>query len=454
MVSTRRHRPTGLGNIMEILADISFDLNALLSPISEANPSGKNLRYTNVYDQIKEARRFDDMLTQGEWQTDIKTSDWKMVIELCRDALINQTKDLQIASWLTEALLNHHGYSGLSLGLQLTTNLLNDYWDTLFPEIKNGDLDYRIGPLTFLNEKLPLAVGQVPICDPDKSKGYSYFKWQESRRVGFNQGLDGERKTRRQTLIDDGKLTAEEFTSAVHLSSVTFYQHLNRHLNQCRHNLKALDNVVNEKFALNPPGFTQLAKALDDCLHVVERIYKEKKKSEVHLQEEIEVTSKTENTKTDNLEKFDVLGAPEINDRLLSSQSAISDISGSERELWKLVAGKVSNGQLKPALDQLLAAASLAPSIREKNRYLLLVAKLCLKADRPDLAKPVVEGLHGLIEKLNLEQWEHPAWIADVVETLYRCLTADNQGNTDRSRQLFQKLCTLNITKAAAYRIE
>ncbi len=444
-----------MGNTMEASEYNLFDLEELLLPISEAKPSGDNLRYTSVFDQIKEARRFDELIAQGEWETDIKTSDWKTVIELCRNALINRTKDLQIASWLTEALLKQYGYSGLSLGLQFTAKLLKEYWETLFPEIENGDLDYRIGPLTFLNEKLPVSAIQVPICDPTKSKGYSYFRWEESRMVGFNQGLDNERKERRQTLIDEGKVSGEEFASAVNLTPITFYRQLRQQLTQCRHDLKALDAVVNDKFTPNPPGFTQLGETIDACLHIVERTYKEKQKSEVVQQEDIEVAPKAKiENRIESLNAMDVLDVPKIDDPLLSSQKAISDISGAEKGLWKQVAEKLSSGQLKSALDQLLAAASLAPSIRKKNRYLLLVAKLCLKAERPDLAKPIVEELYKLIETLKLEQWEHPAWIADVVETLYRCLNAENQADTDRARQLFQKLCTLNITKAAAYRVD
>jgi type VI secretion system protein ImpA len=91
--------------------------------------------------------------------------------------------------------------------------------------------------------------------------------------------------------------------------------------------------------------------------------------------------------------------------------------------------------------------------MREKNRYLLLLAKLCLKANRPDLARPIVEKLYALIDTLKLEQWEHPAWIADVIETLYRCLAKSDEGQTERTKELFEKLCTLNITKAAVYRM-
>ena len=103
-------------------------------------------------------------------------------------------------------------------------------------------------------------------------------------------------------------------------------------------------------------------------------------------------------------------------------------------------------------MDQLLYPASLSPSIREKNRYLLLLAKLCLKAGRADLAGPLAEDLYSQVESMQLEKWEHPAWIAEVVETLYRCLAAEEETPNDRARGLFQKLCLLNVTKAAGYR--
>ena len=47
-----------------------IDLEVLLQPISEENPSGESLRYSGIYDEIAEARRADDDLNQGEWKTD------------------------------------------------------------------------------------------------------------------------------------------------------------------------------------------------------------------------------------------------------------------------------------------------------------------------------------------------------------------------------------------------
>lgn len=434
---------------------LELNIETFLDLIPGSHPAGNDLRYTAVYDQIKEAKRADDQLDRGEWQTDLKTSDWRLTAKICSDALTQQSKDLQIAAWFTEALLHLHGFAGLAFGLELIEKLLSGFWETLYPEIENDDLDYRVGPITYLNEKLPIAVLQVPICDPDHTRGYSYFNWEESRLVGFDSGLDKERKDRRQVLIEEGKITGEEFKSAVNLSSISFYNELRRQLVGCRDQLNVLDEVINERFAPDPPGLTQLSDAVDKCLRVVEKICAEKQKSEVAVEDGGDENQMAEGGLQDDFALLDdVDSGRNGGESLFSRQDAIADISNAEKALWKKVAGQAGNGHLKDALDQLMAAAALAPSVRQKNRYLLLVAKLCLRAGRPDLAAPIAEKLYEMIEKLNLEKWEHPAWIADVIETLYRCLEQGNDGSSERAVQLFQKLCTLNITKAATYRLD
>ena len=53
-----------------------LDIEAILLPIPGDNPAGESLRYDPVYDEIQEARRADDLLDRGDWQHEIKTSDW------------------------------------------------------------------------------------------------------------------------------------------------------------------------------------------------------------------------------------------------------------------------------------------------------------------------------------------------------------------------------------------
>jgi type VI secretion system protein ImpA len=89
------------------------------------------------------------------------------------------------------------------------------------------------------------------------------------------------------------------------------------------------------------------------------------------------------------------------------------------------------------------------------NRFKLLMARLCLKAERPDLARPIAEELYALIEELHLDRWESPVWIAEVLDALYQCLTAGEPSDDDmnRARILFQKLCTTDVTKALTHKL-
>jgi hypothetical protein len=110
-----------------------IDIEAMLQPISEESPSGESLRYSGIYDEISEARRADDNLNQGAWQTELKVADYRRVIELAVPAITSQSKDLQVAAWLSESLIKTHGFTGLRDSIQLLTGLQSNFWDTLHP---------------------------------------------------------------------------------------------------------------------------------------------------------------------------------------------------------------------------------------------------------------------------------------------------------------------------------
>src|SRR5689334_23176024 len=119
------------------------DLDALLSPISEESPSGESLRYSGLYDQITEARRADDTLNMGDWQTEAKVADFRKVIDLAVPALTSQSKDIQVAAWLSEALVKQYGFAGLRDSIKLMAALQENFWETLHPEIDEGDMEGR-----------------------------------------------------------------------------------------------------------------------------------------------------------------------------------------------------------------------------------------------------------------------------------------------------------------------
>ena len=181
----------------------------LLNPIPGDNPSGTNLRYAPVYDKIKEARRQEDDAPQGEWQRERKVADYKLVIKLAGETLATQSKDLQLAAWLTEAFLHQEGFSGLQQGLGLLRGLVENFWDTLYPEIEDGDLELRSAPLEWVGTRLDDPVRKAPLT----RGGFSYYKFKESRTVGSEEDAaqSDQKREAREAAIADGKVTLEEF---------------------------------------------------------------------------------------------------------------------------------------------------------------------------------------------------------------------------------------------------
>ena len=106
-----------------------IDIDAMLQPISEESPSGENLRYSGIYDEITEARRADDNLNQGEWQTELKVADFGRVLDLAIPAITTRSKDLQIAAWLSEALIKSYGFAGLRDSIKLLAGLQSQLLD-------------------------------------------------------------------------------------------------------------------------------------------------------------------------------------------------------------------------------------------------------------------------------------------------------------------------------------
>jgi type VI secretion system protein ImpA len=245
--------------------------DGLLNPIPGDNPSGKTLRYDPVYDKIREARREEDVLPQGDWSREVKKADFPLVLKLTTEALSNKSKDLQLAAWLTEAILFRDHVAGLREGLDLLRGLMEAFWDTLYPEIDDGDLEFRAGPLGWVGSKLDVAVRRLPIT---KSK-LDYFKYQESRRVGYEaDAVSEEKAAARAAAIAEKKCTAEEFDEAVRATGDAYYEKLAANLTAALESLQSLETLSDEKFGKEAPSFSNLRTALDELQDFVKQYHK------------------------------------------------------------------------------------------------------------------------------------------------------------------------------------
>ena len=442
-----------------------MDIDSIMAPFAGEKPAGEDLRYSPIYTEITEARRAEDPLDRGDSKREIKKADWEKVLVLSIEALTKKTKDLQIAAWLTEALIRTEGFSGLGTGLSIVNGLLRNCWENLYPLIEDGDLDFRAAPIEFMNNKLWVSIREIPLTDSSVTAGFSWLKWQESGEVGYERdtqnrfgSVDENKKSRRDELIAEGKVTAEDFEAAVALSSKTYYESLAEAVKVCREEFKTLDEFMDQKFGSHAPRLAEFRAALEDCEQFVTTKLDEKKKLEPVLRPgppaEKAAPSHPDAKWETGLECPPVSEkAPPMTGPSFSGKE-LSEVATLEKVVWEEALQVMRTSGMKEALGQLLAAASSAPSTRERNRYRLLMARLCLMAGRPDLARPIVEELQALLEELHLERWESPVWIAEVLDALYQCLTQGEPSDEDigRAKALFRRLCTTDITRAMGYK--
>lgn len=261
-----------------------LDFDRLLAPISDASPSGEGLQYSGLYDEIREARRADDQLEQGDWKRELKVADWEEVVTLASDALLTKSKDLQVAAWLAEGLTMIQGFAGARDGLKAMRILHSDFWDTCFPEIDEGDLEARANVLAFFDRQVALALRHVPMTRAP-GLNFSWLDWNESRPFdlpGSVTGpLDGAAQARlaelKQLAVEENKTSGEDFRKAKATTPKSFYEDSSKALTAAWEEYQALDRLMDEKFARQTPGLGDLKKALDEVRSVVDGILKEKR---------------------------------------------------------------------------------------------------------------------------------------------------------------------------------
>jgi type VI secretion system protein ImpA len=234
----------------------------LLQPIPGSNPAGANLRYDPIYDKLKEARREEEDVDQGDWKRARKLADWPQVIKLAGDTLATKSKDLQLAAWLTEALLKQEGLGGLRSGLGLLRGMVEKFWEPLYPELEGTDRELRAGPLNWVGRYLAAGVRTVAL----NKAGHDVFKYKESRAVGYEADAKGDERKQaaRDAAISEKKLTAEEFDKAFEATPKAFYKQLVTDLEGCVKAIQELDDVGQQKFGDEAPAYTALSQAIEE----------------------------------------------------------------------------------------------------------------------------------------------------------------------------------------------
>src|ERR1700722_14314183 len=132
----------------------------LAAPLPGDAPAGLDLRqdftpqslYYRLRDARAEAREIERRVDHDPLADAGVPIQWRTVRDLAIKALGEQTKDLEIAAWLTEALVRLEGMPGLAAGSSVIAGLAMTLWDSgLHPQPDEEGIETQVAPITGLS---------------------------------------------------------------------------------------------------------------------------------------------------------------------------------------------------------------------------------------------------------------------------------------------------------------
>ena len=247
---------------MNTLTQPKIDVAELLQPISGANPAGEPLRYQGTYDRIADARREDDpSLSQGIYKSTLKRADWTSAESICVEALTNRSKDLQIAGWLLESWLHLYGFAGVTTGLNLIAGLCENFWEHVYPSLEVDEIEGRVAPIVWIEQKLTLKLKQLPLTLPVDAPDecYSYVDWESACHFENLAAKDPRALQEALAKIDP---TVATFRAAVAATDTSFYVELIEELSHAIEGCLAVEQVLDQKCGKDAPSLRQFKEAL------------------------------------------------------------------------------------------------------------------------------------------------------------------------------------------------
>lgn len=257
-----------------------MDIDTLLRPISDENPTGFDARVepgiTPHYYTLKDARTSARAAERSNLFEAASTSDipeWLTIITEAPQILCEQTKDLEICSWYTEALTRKNGFAGLRHGFELINGLISQFWDELYPKPDEDGLETRVAPLAGLNgtgaEGVLIApIRNIPITAGNAHGPYSYWQYQQAVEI---QKIHDENE--RQARINSAGFSLSDIQQAVTETPNEFFTTLYADIEACINNYTDISNKLDELCGpeIAPPT-RNIINVLEDCKGAVKHL--------------------------------------------------------------------------------------------------------------------------------------------------------------------------------------
>ena len=123
-------------------------------PVNDGSFAGEDMRYSSEFEALEGELEKTAALHQTE------ATDWQKIRDLSEALLRQHSKDLRAACWITWALYQREGLSGLHAGLGLICRLCAEHWNELHPRKERT----RAAALAWLTPRLEKALGEdIPL---------------------------------------------------------------------------------------------------------------------------------------------------------------------------------------------------------------------------------------------------------------------------------------------------
>ncbi|MFT5691781.1 MAG: type VI secretion system protein ImpA [Oceanicoccus sp.] len=263
-----------------------IDIESLTKPISEESPQGTDIREdsspSSVFYKIKDARngaRAAERANEKEFDVEDTVdslSMWKPVLEIAPDILTNTSKDLEVLCWYTEALIRFYGFAGLRDGLALTKEIVEKYWENLYPEPDEDGMETKVAPITGLNGE----GGNGTLLNPIRNSAItSEGPKGEFTLIQYQQAKDNDKVSdddKKQARIGSAGFSLQDMEETISRGSNEFYINLIDDLEECNGQFLALNDLLMANCGHDAPPTTSIRELLDEVLRSVRFLTKEK----------------------------------------------------------------------------------------------------------------------------------------------------------------------------------
>lgn len=239
-------------------------LEELLEPISAETPAGRDVSDEADAFQIGQARMKG---RAAETKSEVQDA-FAEIVDLATRVLRQDSKDLTIAAWLTEAWLQVEGVDGLGDGLEVLGELIDGFWDDLFPQ----DAEGRAVAIDFVGGELLLPLRFVEITD----WGHNFFHYDEAR--GASKGTFGGDDPTSAESDDPNAPSGANFEAGFQATSKARYKELSAGIGRCVTNLSSLAEACQTRFEGQKykPSLSRLANELDRAQSVLSELLAKK----------------------------------------------------------------------------------------------------------------------------------------------------------------------------------